>query len=915
MPNWKKVAISGSNISQFNNDGTYIKMNGSTTNGLLTYEATDCASVESNIIYDGNNQKLLNNGKIIAYSGSAFSTSSPPNANGAIVGFKSPLAGAPWSPISGSRNHAISATTRYTSHGSGGQCASTIGINSQRGTSDKNAVVELTSIAKQNGCHDAIFSLGVKADAGAGETFHPVKELFRADGRDETIFLSGSVSIKTSKVSSTASLGSVLVYDNSTGEIKKSSCTPITSDDVSQLSIAGKDSSGNIVSELDTTAITFLCAPTTNPGANNITLKIHSATQTSNQAQIPIPDTNNQLVSCEDFYLCTTDGTLYNNGSGIVIINNNLGAVAEPSTVLGAGVFKMWAGPNGASDAPNQAAPIYNIRSTQIGGYSQQNATASFTVSTAQCTSTSTDNNHLSRIRLTHVDCNNQTFASTDLESISLGTNGSYCETTGFSVNLRGRDQLYYRRLYIESSDTTAANANIILSGSLHVDTTQMNSVTSLANVLVYDNSTGEIKKSSLTPSTGNSAAGNSGNVQYNSGTSCGFAAESSFTYDASTDKLTVKNPGDGTGGLITNNIEGGGNTLVITDGGNDSAIQFCTYGADSLELDDGTANIYGAVHTPDITTTTATDCPSVVISTTGELLAGPVGGAGTTSTLQQVTDSGNTTSNPIIFDGDTTACNLVKATNCTQAASDGIPLKIEGSDNGGATGKGGCIHICAGDATSTGGGAGGDILLKAGVSANSGQDSGYVCVEGKGLVVPDGISSEPGIAFAGDVSMGLWRTSDCVVISKDGTQGTTNHYFGDDGYKICDGALAVGNISLSSTVGRIDASNDVVAYSTSDCRLKKYVKPIKNALDKIDKIRGVEFDWKVTDDKMEKEVHSFEGHDVGVLAQEIEEVLPEVVTTRDSGYKAVRYEKIVPLLIQGIKELKDEVEILKTKI
>ena len=65
----------------------------------------------------------------------------------------------------------------------------------------------------------------------------------------------------------------------------------------------------------------------------------------------------------------------------------------------------------------------------------------------------------------------------------------------------------------------------------------------------------------------------------------------------------------------------------------------------------------------------------------------------------------------------------------------------------------------------------------------------------------------------------------------------------------------------------------------------------------------------------MEKEVHSFEGHDVGVIAQEIEAVLPEVVTTRDSGYKAVRYDKIVPLLIQGIKELKSEVEILKSKI
>jgi len=52
--------------------------------------------------------------------------------------------------------------------------------------------------------------------------------------------------------------------------------------------------------------------------------------------------------------------------------------------------------------------------------------------------------------------------------------------------------------------------------------------------------------------------------------------------------------------------------------------------------------------------------------------------------------------------------------------------------------------------------------------------------------------------------------------------------------------------------------------------------------------------------------------HDVGVIAQEIEEVLPEVVTTRDTGYKAVKYEKIVPLLIQAIKEQQQQIEELK---
>jgi len=118
--------------------------------------------------------------------------------------------------------------------------------------------------------------------------------------------------------------------------------------------------------------------------------------------------------------------------------------------------------------------------------------------------------------------------------------------------------------------------------------------------------------------------------------------------------------------------------------------------------------------------------------------------------------------------------------------------------------------------------------------------------------------------------------------------------------------------VAASATIGRFDASNDVVAFSTSDERLKKYVKNIPNALDKVSQINGVTFQWKKTDDEIKQNVHSFEGKDVGVIAQEIEKVLPEVVTTRDNGYKAVKYEKIIPLLIESIKELKAEIEELK---
>ena len=61
--------------------------------------------------------------------------------------------------------------------------------------------------------------------------------------------------------------------------------------------------------------------------------------------------------------------------------------------------------------------------------------------------------------------------------------------------------------------------------------------------------------------------------------------------------------------------------------------------------------------------------------------------------------------------------------------------------------------------------------------------------------------------------------------------------------------------------------------------------------------------------------IHANSGHDIGVIAQEIEKILPEVVVTRENGFKAVRYEKIVALLIQSIKELSAEVEELKNKL
>ena len=115
--------------------------------------------------------------------------------------------------------------------------------------------------------------------------------------------------------------------------------------------------------------------------------------------------------------------------------------------------------------------------------------------------------------------------------------------------------------------------------------------------------------------------------------------------------------------------------------------------------------------------------------------------------------------------------------------------------------------------------------------------------------------------------------------------------------------------LKLNSTTTSLNARGDVIAFASSDIRMKEDIKPLDNPLEKLDKIKGVKFKW--------NDIHKdFKGKkDIGVIAQDVEKVLPEIVTTRDTGYKAVDYQKLSVLLIESVKELKKEVEELKKKI
>jgi len=106
---------------------------------------------------------------------------------------------------------------------------------------------------------------------------------------------------------------------------------------------------------------------------------------------------------------------------------------------------------------------------------------------------------------------------------------------------------------------------------------------------------------------------------------------------------------------------------------------------------------------------------------------------------------------------------------------------------------------------------------------------------------------------------------------------------------------------------GQLTATGDIIAYYSSDKRLKDNIEVIPDALNKVKQIRGVSWDW--------NDLTNLEGHDVGVIAQELEQVLPELVVERTNGFKAVRYEKIVALLIEAVKDQQSQIDELKSKL
>jgi hypothetical protein len=138
------------------------------------------------------------------------------------------------------------------------------------------------------------------------------------------------------------------------------------------------------------------------------------------------------------------------------------------------------------------------------------------------------------------------------------------------------------------------------------------------------------------------------------------------------------------------------------------------------------------------------------------------------------------------------------------------------------------------------------------------------------------------------------------MTITNDSTLSDINNWQSGAAFSV-NGDVGIGGDIVTNGTGYFNGGS----FSLSDRTLKTNIVEIESALDKVTQLRGVYFDWIDTEKFNNK-------HQIGLIAQEVEEVIPELVNTSESGIKSVNYAQITGLLIQAIKEQSDIINNLK---
>tara|TARA_Y100000385_G_scaffold40911_1_gene38082 strand:+ start:3298 stop:4644 length:1347 start_codon:yes stop_codon:yes gene_type:complete len=345
---------------------------------------------------------------------------------------------------------------------------------------------------------------------------------------------------------------------------------------------------------------------------------------------------------------------------------------------------------------------------------------------------------------------------------------------------------------------------------------------------------------------------------------------------------ITIK---QGSGATV--NIPNGSKVMVVTDGAGSGAAVF---NANPTETGGSVTSVGGTG------TVNGISLSGTVTSSGNLTLGGALTGVNLTS---QVTGT------LPVANGGTNLTSLGSAGQVLAVNSGGSALEYVAASSGSVTSVGGTGTVSGltltGTVTSSGnltlGGTLDDINLASGVTGT--------------LPIANGGTGSTSTTYVNLAS----NVTGTLPIGKGGTgatsaQGVRNAINLDTGNDVRFDSFGVGT-NASGTTGEIRATNNVTAYYSDD-RLKTKLGLIEDALDKVNSLTGFYYEANETAQALGYEVK----REVGVSAQEVEAIMPEVVAPApiDDKYLTVRYEKLIPLLVQAIKELSDKVETLEAK-
>jgi hypothetical protein len=179
---------------------------------------------------------------------------------------------------------------------------------------------------------------------------------------------------------------------------------------------------------------------------------------------------------------------------------------------------------------------------------------------------------------------------------------------------------------------------------------------------------------------------------------------------------------------------------------------------------------------------------------------------------------------------------------------------------------------------------------------------SGYTVPGKSGFLKADG-SVDTNTYVAG-TSIGSGNLT--LAVSGTGISLSSNPVFGanQDANKTITFTLSSSTSATNNTIvvrDNVGAINVTDVNSSSDINLKDNVENLTNCVEKIENVNGVSFNWKSNNQKS-----------IGVIAQDIESIFPELVTTNESNMKSVNYNGLIGVLVECIKELKNEINELK---